>query len=155
MSAPPPQAQFPLGPALDFLRRLWRLNHALERASARMEVELGVTAQQRFLLRTVGRFPGITPGQVARVLHVDPGTVSATVRRLEQKGLVQRRRDPADHRRVALGLTRKGHGLDTPTRGTIESAAEELLATRAPGDVATALAVLDALVDHLDRQVTV
>ena len=143
--------EFPLGPALDFLQRLWRLNHALERLSGRMEKKFGVTAQQRLLIRCVGAYPGMTAGQLASVLNVDPGTVSAALRRLEQKQLVERRRDPVDSRRVALGLTPLGRALDTPAVGTVEAAVAELLASTPEGDLqvlTTALGRLTVLVDE-------
>ena len=98
--------------SLDFLQCLWRTSHALERRSRRMEKAIGLTAPQRLVLRVLGRFPGMTAGQLARALHVDPGTLSASVRRLEARGLVERRRDPVDTRRVTLGLTRQGRALD-------------------------------------------
>src|SRR5512147_2990729 len=95
----------PLGPTLDFLEHLWRLNHALERLSGRMTKVLGVTAQQRLVIRCIGKFPHITAGQLARLLHLDPGTVSATLRRLEAQGVLVRRRDRRDRRCVMLRLT--------------------------------------------------
>ena len=78
--------------------------------------------------------PGPLPGRhrraAGRALHVDPGTLSASVRRLEARGLVERRRDPIDTRRVTLGLTRQGRALDVPRPGTVEAAADALLARR-------------------------
>lgn len=127
--------EYPLGPALDFLRRLWELNHALERLSGSMERRLGITAQQRLALRCVGKYPGISPGTLAGVLSVDPGTVSATLRRLERKGLLERRRDPRDARRVSLGLTEAGRGLDRPMPNTVEGAVERLLELTEPADL--------------------
>lgn len=144
-------ADFPLGPPLEFLRRVWLLNHALERASHRMDRALGLTAQQRFLLRCIGRFPGITPGDAARVLHVDPGTVSSTIRKLESKGLVRRGKDPGDSRRVTLGLTKRGRALDEPAAGTIEAAVIALLDLSRPEDIATAISVIERLCALLDR----
>ena len=61
-----------LEPTLAFLQRLWRLNHAIERLSMRMDRSLGVTTQQRLLLRCIGRTPNATAGQLAKLLHVDP-----------------------------------------------------------------------------------
>lgn len=116
-----------LDPALEFLQRLWALNHALERLSNRMEKRLGVTAQQRLLIRCVGASPGITPGQLATLLHLDPGTISASVARLEKRKLVVRRRDPEDSRRVTIALTKAGRALDVPTPGTVQAAVERLL----------------------------
>jgi MarR family transcriptional regulator, organic hydroperoxide resistance regulator len=146
--------EFPLGPALDFLQRLWRLNHALERLSGRMEKKFGVTAQQRLLIRCVGAYPGMTAGQLANVLNVDPGTVSAALRRLEQKKLIERRRDPVDSRRVALGLTQLGRALDTPAVGTVEAAVAELLATTPAGDVQVLTAALERLTALVDEKLT-
>ena len=94
-------------------------------------------------------FPGMTAGQLARALHVDPGTLSASVRRLEARGLVERRRDPVDTRRVTLGLTRQGRALDVPAGGTVEAAADELLATASPKDVAATVRVLERFADIL------
>jgi DNA-binding MarR family transcriptional regulator len=138
-------ASYPLGPALDFLQRLWQLNHALEKVSSSMEKRLGVTAQQRLILRCVGKYPGMTAGHLASLLHVDPGTVSASLSRLEIKGLLERRRDPRDKRRASLGLTAKGRALDRPAAGTVEGAVERLL----EGARADQLAAMVKFVDQL------
>jgi DNA-binding MarR family transcriptional regulator len=111
-----------LDPVLAFVADLWAVNHAIERASKSMEAALGVTAQQRILIRIVGRHPGISPGQLAATLSLDAGTISTAIRRLEARGLFERRRDPRDKRRVSLGLTAAGRKLDEPRAGTVESA---------------------------------
>ena len=131
-----------LGPALDFLRRLWRLNHALEKHSSRMDQRLGVTAQQRLVIRCVGKYPGVTAGQLAALLHVDPGTASAALKRLEEKRMVERRRDPRDKRRVALGLTARGRQIDRP-HGTVEQIAERLLAEVTTAEAAGVRTILE------------
>jgi len=135
--------RYPLGPSLDALRRLWRLEHALAQLSKRMERRLGITAPQRLIVRCVGRYPGITAGQLATTLHVDPGTVSAALRRLEARGLLERRRDPRDRRRVVLGLTRVGHALDQPGPGTVEHSLELLLDELPAAEVEQFGALLD------------
>ncbi len=116
-----------LGPALELMRALWALNHELERLSMRMSRSLGITAQQRMVLRIVGRFPGITAGRLSTLLCVDGATVSTTLARLERRGLVQRERDPRDKRRVAVALTAEGRALDVPTTGTVEAAIAAVL----------------------------
>jgi DNA-binding MarR family transcriptional regulator len=149
-SSDPPR--YPLGRALEFLQRLWQLNHAMEMLSLSMDRRLGVTAQQRLIVRCVGKYPGLTAGQLAALLHVDPGTISAGLRRLEQKGLVDRRRDPRDQRRVALGLTAKGRALDCPAEGTVERAVERLLEAERPEDLAAASRVLEELTARLKEE---
>jgi len=135
--------------SLEFLQCLWRTSHAMERRSRRMEKAIGVTAPQRLVLRFLGRFPGVTAGQLAQALHVDPGTLSASLRRLEGRGLVERRRDPADTRRVTLGLTRLGRELDGARTGTVEAAADALLADASPRDLAATVRVLDRFAEIL------
>ncbi|MCC6648877.1 MAG: winged helix-turn-helix transcriptional regulator [Polyangiaceae bacterium] len=141
---------YPLGPELGFLQRLWQLDHALERASTRMERTLGVTAQQRLVLLCVGRFPGLMAGQLAALLHVDPGTVSASLGRLEGRGLLERQRDPRDQRRVTLGLTPGGRALVRPSDVTIEHAVARLLGEVPEAEVATMLGVIARFVALLD-----
>lgn len=136
---------YPLDPALDLLQRVWQLSHAFERLSLRMEAELGVTAQQRLVIRCVGKYPGITAGQLASILQVDPGTVSATLKRLVARGLLLRRADPKDKRRVLLGLTAEGRALNAPTEGTLEHAVERLLEETSAADIARTKAVLEQL----------
>jgi MarR family transcriptional regulator, organic hydroperoxide resistance regulator len=143
--------RLPLTPVLEFLEGVWRLNHALERASLRMEATLGITAQQRLILRCVGKYPGMTSGQLATLLHLDPGTISTSLGRLERKGLLQRRRDQRDKRRVTLGLTAAGRALDKPMPGTIEHAVERLLASAEPEEAASARRMLDRLAELLSE----
>ncbi len=140
-----------LTPALLFLREIWALNHAIEQTSMRMESALGVTAQQRMMVRVIGRFPGITGGEIAKLLHVDAGTISAAVRRLEARGLVKRKQDLEDRRRVSLALTAQGRRLDVATEGTVESAVEAVLAVTTEPEREGVRRVLVQLVEALQR----
>jgi DNA-binding MarR family transcriptional regulator len=141
-----------LGETLEFLVRIWRLNHALEQLSARMDRRLGVTAQQRFVIRCVGKYPGIIASRLARILHLDAGTISTALARLETKRLVERRRDERDRRRVSVVLTPAGAALDQSMEGTVESAVAELCETRNPKDLAATKRSLEALTRLIDAQ---
>src|SRR5256885_13894887 len=112
----------PLGAVLDFMRLLWALDHALQSASKRMESNFGMTGPQRLVMRIVGRFPGIAAGRVAEILHVHPSTLTGILKRLESRGLLQRRTDPRDARRALFMLTPKGRKLDTVRTGIVEQA---------------------------------
>lgn len=145
-------SNLPLGAALDFLQCLWRLDRALERLSHSMEKRFGVTAQQRLMLRCIGKYPGMTLGRLASLLHVDPGTASAAVKRLEDKQLVERRRDPRDKRRLQLGLTSHGRQLDTPSVYTVEHAVEQWLQTAPVSATATTTKHLTTLIELLEGE---
>jgi DNA-binding MarR family transcriptional regulator len=146
--------EFALGINGELMRCLWRLNHSLERASRRTEAAFGVTIQQRMIVRSVGRYPGMTMSQLARHFHLDPGTVSVAVNRLEQKGLLERRRTQRDRRRVTLGLTASGRALDGEAGGLIERVFETLASSVSPEDIGSARRVLEQLallIDHGER----
>lgn len=138
-----------LGRTLDFLASIWELNHALEATSSRLNATVGLTAQQRMIIRIVGKFPGISAGQLANLLRIHPGTLSTAVLRLARRGLLVRERDARDKRRIALGLTAKGRAFDVPRPDSVEGAVTRMLATVGPGDVSAAQRCLRALVAAL------
>jgi len=142
---------FPLDIPITFLRELWALNHSLERASKRMELLLGVTARQRIVLRILGKYPGITAGQLAALLRIDPGTLSAAIARLEARGWVERGRDIRDQRRVTVMLTAKGKALDVPSSNTIENAVQTALSQTSEEERSSVSRFLVRLIQSLDR----
>lgn len=128
-----------------FRQQLWRLNHALEQLSSRMDRHLGVTAQQLGVLRCIALRPGLRPGELAKILRVDRGTVSAALGRLETKGLVERRRSREDLRLVSVWLTASAEPYLALKRGTVEAALARWLEEVAAADVEVAASVLDRL----------
>jgi len=139
----------PLGAVLDFMRLLWALDHSLQSASKRMEQAYGVTGPQRLVVRIVGRFPGISAGRVAEILHVHPSTLTGILKRLESRGILQRKSDPRDARRALFGLTPKGRKLDTVRTGAVEQAVRRVLAAD-PQKVSASQEILASLSVELD-----
>ena len=133
------------------MRLLWAIDHGLQRRSKRMAATLGVTGPQRLVLRIVGRFPGISAGQLALILHLHPSTLTGVIRRLERRGLVTRRRDPRDGRRAALGLSERGRRLDVAGAGSIESELDTVLSTLPPREKGAARDALRALATRLSQ----
>lgn len=60
------------------------------------------------LLSYIEKHPDLHPAGIARALGLTRGAVSQTAKRLEQKGFLTRRSDPADSRRALLRPTEKG-----------------------------------------------
>ena len=112
------------------MRLIWAIDHGLQTTSKRMHRTLGATGPQRLVIRIVGKFPGASAGQLADILHIDPSTLTGVLQRLARRGLLARRRDPRDGRRVLLTLTAKGRALDVPAAGTVETAAAMSSAVR-------------------------
>jgi DNA-binding MarR family transcriptional regulator len=134
---------------LEFLRLMWSVDHELHRVSKAMFGRLGLTAPQRLAVRFVGREPGLTPGHLAELLHLDPGTVSGIVKRLENAGLISRARSGGDTRRMLLTLTPKGQNLNRRRSGTVESAVRRTLDGVSSADLAAASRLLRRLAANL------
>src|SRR5882762_9797930 len=145
-----PEGADQLGPVLEFMKQLWALDHGLQSASKRMEARFGITGPQRLVVRIVGRFPGISAGALAEVLHVHPSTLTGVLRRLEARGMLLRSADARDARRALFGLTSRGRKMDTLRTGTVEQAVRRVLA-RMPEDSLAAGRVLSALATELSR----
>lgn len=93
------------GAALEALRCIV---HALRTQGTHAEQEFGVTAAQLFVLRQIGRRPGLSLHDLAQRTHTRDSSVSEVVSRLVSGGYVERNPDPGDRRRVRLTLAPAG-----------------------------------------------
>jgi DNA-binding MarR family transcriptional regulator len=143
---------YPLDPALDFLRLLWAIEHGLQRMSKRMEAGLGVTGPQRLVLRIVGRFPGLSAGDLAGIVQLHPSTITGILQRLVGRGLLVRERDPEDKRRVRLRLKPRARTFTRASQsGTVERAVTRALGRARAQQVRAARAVLSAVAGALNE----
>lgn len=138
-----------LDPVLQFMRLMWSVDHGLHKVSKRMASDIGLTGPQRLAIRIIGRSPGMTAGELASLMHLDPSTVTGILRRLEHGRMITRRSDPADARRTRLRLTARGRGIDRRSAGTVEAAVRRALASLPAQQVEAASQVLTALAEHL------
>jgi DNA-binding MarR family transcriptional regulator len=84
--------------------------HAAARFTERI-LELDLTPAQAGLLRLIARTPGQSQQAVAGQLGTPPSRLVRLLDGLEQRGLIERRRNPDDRRHHALYLTDQGGGL--------------------------------------------
>jgi DNA-binding MarR family transcriptional regulator len=144
-------ARYPLDPVLDFLRLLWSIEHGLQRMSKRMENELGITGPQRLVLRVVGRFPGLSAGDLAGIVQLHPSTITGILQRLVARGLLERERDPADSRRARLRLKPSAVPYTWTARGTVEKSVRQALTRAGPSNVRAARKVLAEVARRLNE----
>jgi DNA-binding MarR family transcriptional regulator len=78
--------------------------------------KLGVTYPQYLVLVALWELDSQGVGDLASTLGMDFGTLSPMLKRIEKKGLVSRRRDPKDERRVVVSLAPKGQALRKRTQ---------------------------------------
>jgi DNA-binding MarR family transcriptional regulator len=111
---------------------LYNASRAVTRSYAPLLEPLGLTYPQYLVLLVLWERDGLPVKQLGERLALDSGTLTPMLKRLEQQGLVERRRGQLDERVVRIHLTAQGRGL----RGKARKIPTEL-ACRAGYDVAS------------------
>jgi MarR family transcriptional regulator, organic hydroperoxide resistance regulator len=72
---------------------------------------MGLTHPQYLVMLALWQQAPLSVRDLSRLLQLDPGTLSPLLKRLETVGYVDRQRDPADERSLAVTLTDRGRAL--------------------------------------------
>lgn len=131
---------------------LYAASRAVTRAYGPLLRDVGLTYPQYLtLLALWDDGEPMTVGELGSRLRLDSGTLTPILKRLEQAGLVTRRRDSNDERRVLVAVTAAGRDLqdqvcDIPSRlvGSLALNAAESRQLRG---------LLESLLDRLDAEV--
>jgi MarR family transcriptional regulator, organic hydroperoxide resistance regulator len=108
---------------------------------------LGLTYSQYVALLVLWEHGPVTMGQLCRELHLDSGTLSPLLQRLEERGRVVRRRRPEDERTVEVACTAEGDALREPALAVQRRVQAET--GLEPADLARMRSELQALADRL------
>ncbi len=73
--------------------------------------EIGLTYTQYISLMVLWEKKCIGVGELGKCLHLDSGTLTPMLKRLERKGYVKRERDKTDERVVNVSITEPGEQL--------------------------------------------
>jgi MarR family transcriptional regulator, organic hydroperoxide resistance regulator len=90
---------------------LYRASRALTRTYAPLLDPLGVTYPQYLVLLVLWEEDDVPVKHLGARLALDSATLTPLLKRLEQQGIVQRRRDADDERVVRIALTTAGRAL--------------------------------------------
>jgi DNA-binding MarR family transcriptional regulator len=109
--------------------------------------ELDLTYPQYLVLLVLWEHDGASVGSIGERLHLDSGTLTPLLKRLEKQGLIERRRQSEDDRVVENWLTPAGNVL----RGRANHVPVELLcrANLTLDDVVRMKSMLDGLIERL------
>jgi MarR family transcriptional regulator, organic hydroperoxide resistance regulator len=91
-----------------------------------------------------------TPGEIAKCAQLSPAGVTAMLDDLEADGIVVRRRDTEDRRRVLVALTDEGHAVLEQTRRRWRAHREQALVDVPEDDLVAAARVMSTLAAMLD-----
>ncbi|MEO9248031.1 MarR family transcriptional regulator [Citricoccus nitrophenolicus] len=90
---------------------LYSAARAAQQAYRPLLDELGLTYPQYLVLLVLWERDGQTVSALGERLHLDSGTLSPLLRRLDEHGFIARERQTTDSRRVTVRLTAAGEAL--------------------------------------------
>ena len=76
--------------------------------------ELDLTYTQYITMMVLWEHRQVTSKLLGEKLHLDSGTLTPVLKKLEEKGLIARQRDPQDERNLMVTLTEAGEALKIP-----------------------------------------
>ena len=117
--------------SMDAVRAVVR---ALRINTRAIELEIGISLAQLFVLQQVAQRPATSLNDLAERTATHQSSVSVVVRRLVDRGLVTRRADAADKRRVQIELTPEGRKLLVGAPETIQVRLMSALHQLSPAD---------------------
>jgi DNA-binding MarR family transcriptional regulator len=96
----------------------------------------GLTALQYTALTVLERNENMTSAKLARNSFVTAQSMADMVAILESRGLIERRRDLSDRRRLLVGLTPAGRALLDDYRDAVAELESSMVADLSPAEVA-------------------
>lgn len=90
---------------------VYSASHAMTKAYRPLLDVLGLTYPQYLVMMVLWERDGLGVSELGERLHLDSGTLTPLLKRLEQAGLVARARSADDERRVEVSLTAAGRAL--------------------------------------------
>ena len=127
---------------------VYRLTHRIGGIYRELLAPWRLSYPQYLVLIALWRQDGLAVGRLCDLLGLDSGTLSPLLKRLESRGLLERRRAQDDERVVRVRLTAAGRGLQDELAGVPACFAQRLGVTRSQADA------LIAQVNRLGEHVT-
>ena len=119
--------------------------HALRRAFDRRAAALGITRAQWRVLARLDHQPGQRQVDLADRMDIEPITLCRIVDKLEEAGLVERRRDPSDRRAWQLFLCDKATPVVSRLHALADDFSAEVFGNLDPAAVSDAQRLLGAI----------
>ena len=131
-----------------------RLRRALRRGARVASPGNPLAVAQLELLAVVAEHPGTRPGQLARLLHMRPNTVTTIVNALTARGMITRASADEDGRAIELTATDAGQQAVHAWQATNAAVLHLALSTLSEPQqraLAAAVPAIDALAQAIDR----
>src|SRR6185312_500074 len=131
---------------------LKRVGVAIKERMIEGYAELGLSGYHHAVLALLNEEPRETQAMIADALGYDPSHLVGVLDELEEKGLVERRRDPSDRRRHLVSLTPAGEEALAGLRAVSKRIDDEFFKPLDASERKTLKALLARLASHHDAR---
>lgn len=131
------------------LRKLMR---AIDLHSRYLSKHFGLTGPQLLVLRELSEWNEMSPGELARSISLSQATVTGITDRLEKRGLLTKRKNEIDRRRMVIQVTAAGQQLLEKAPPPIQESFLKRFDTLENWEQAMILSSLQRLVQMVDAE---
>ncbi len=96
---------------VDIFRNIMRARHLLHEKASSVAAGAGLHAAELNVIDILGKFGPISMGCLAQETFISPSNTTSTVKKLENAGLVRRKRADHSGREVVVSLTARGRAI--------------------------------------------
>ncbi len=109
----------------------------------------GINPTYRQFIHFLSEHDGVTQLDLANVTHLAAPTVSITLQKMEQEGLIIRRTDAKDQRQLLVYITETGRTICEKAREQIRNVEEQTLKGISEQDIQKLLSILSQMRENL------
>jgi DNA-binding MarR family transcriptional regulator len=153
MSASPPTAPAPNRTVSDSVMiALRKIIQAIDTNSKKLVKRVGLTGPQLVILQEITRMGEVTAGEIAQAVSLSQATVTGILERMENRGLLARRRSDRDKRRIMVRITKNGQQILEDAPPLMQEAFVERFSSLQEWEQTMILSSLQRLVSIMDAK---
>ena len=100
-------------------------------------------------MRLEGNQKALSIGEISNFLQITPAGVTHLINPLEEKGLIERLKDPSDRRVVLIGITEKGIGIAEDLMAEVQEKLVGLIDFLGDDDSRKLIDLMNKVVDYV------
>ena len=131
---------------------LRKIIQAIDTNSKQLVKRVGLTGPQLVILQEITRMGEVTAGEIAQAVSLSQATVTGILERMENRGLLVRRRSERDKRRIMVRITRNGQQVLDDAPPLMQEAFVERFSDLQEWEQTMILSALQRLVSIMDAK---
>lgn len=134
------------------LRHLFkRITHLYFSVIFSQITDLNIHPGQLPMIKLLSEHQGLTQREIADKLHIRPPTVTVALKRMEKAGLVEKRPDAKDQRKVRIYLSEKGNNLNTNAAQKLNCMEEKLIEGFTANEISFMKVCVLKLIENIEK----